>query len=78
MRASRSPRRSLPGFSVDMALRDMRRKPDPVIAEMIAALGPLQQFDDWSERGDDAMTAVRLTFGELRRIKTAASKLEGK
>ncbi|MBA1157795.1 hypothetical protein [Microvirga mediterraneensis] len=44
MRASRSPRRSLPGFSVDMALRDMRRKPDPVFDDMLTALKAVSSY----------------------------------
>lgn len=50
MRSSRSPRRSLPGFAVDMALRDMRRKPEGASAH---TPGPWKaEYSDPAEGAD--------------------------
>ncbi len=77
MRASRSPRRSLPGFSVDMALRDMRRGKDPLFDEM---LGDLKRVVDhlatWASDHSDEATAE--TWAALHCARATIAKAEGR
>ena len=73
MRYSKSPRRSLPGFAVDMALRDMRRKPDPLFDEM---LGALKAFVAGWDHGED-QTFDRL-YDAAEKARAVIAKAEGR
>lgn len=72
MRYSKSPRRSLPGFAVDMALRDMRRGKDPLFAEMLGALKQAEEI--LADMGLFADDEPRVTF---RRVISAAEARNG-
>jgi hypothetical protein len=75
MRASRSPRRALPGFAFDMAKRDMRKKPDPLFAEMLLDLRRLtDHLAAWAE--DHADEATSETWAALHCARETIAKAE--
>lgn len=77
MRSTRSPRRTLPGFSFDMALRDMRKKPDPLFNEMLLDLKRLaDHLAVWAEDHSDEATAE--TWAALHCARETIRKAEGR
>jgi hypothetical protein len=49
-----------------------------VAPEMYEAVSPLDKYPDDAGCPDDAMTGVRMSYGELRKIKAAIAKAEGR
>lgn len=46
--------------------------------DLLEALEPFRNYEDWPERAPDEMTSVRLSFGEWRKIIAAIVKAEGR